>query len=170
MLTLLHNGSSSVVEKVSNMAINFESKNLVDIVIEITAVKAKILLTDANVLELSERHEGLEDLATYVQDRDKAVRIYPNEFDEYVLSLRKAIGNIPDDLDSTSLMVKKTRALLDAGHDVEAAQRVVTELIRRRDVNDEKLIVNHAPGKSEMFDQLILGHYTSRVLKNAVFH
>ena len=69
-----------------------QSKNLVDVVLETTAVKSKLLLTENNVLTLSQRHPGLDEFADHIKKPAKAVRIYPEEFDEYVLSLRRAIG------------------------------------------------------------------------------
>jgi len=122
------------------MAMNFNSRDMVDVVLEITAMKSKLLLTDGNLLSLSQRHEGLRDLAEYIKMPSRWVRIYPEEFEDYVLSLRKAVGNLSDDEDSTTVMVKRTKALFASGQDVETAQRVVEQLIRQRDVNNLSLI------------------------------
>jgi len=119
-----------------------QSKSLVDIVLEITAVKSKLLLTENNILTLSRRHEGLYELADYIREPVMPVRFRAEEFDEYVLSLRRAIGNIADSDDSAAIMLKHTKALLKKGHNVEGAQRVVAELIRRKDLYNHLLILD----------------------------
>lgn len=142
------------------MAMNFETRHLIDTIIEYTAIKSGILLTENNIITLSKTHSELEDLISLINSDAKYIRIYPDEFEAYILALRKSIGNIPDTQCATAISVKKTKALIEAGHDVEKAQEVVMELIKNKLINDTYAIITtsikHKVHPKTVIDLLIM--------------
>jgi len=122
------------------MAMNFESKRMVDSILEYTALKTRILLTENNILTLAERHEGLELLQDCISDDNKWVRVDPTDFEAVLLSLRKAIGNIENTDSEILINTRRMKKLLAAGHNVASGQNVIEELIKLNAVNDEEML------------------------------
>src|SRR5271157_1853221 len=100
------------------MAINLNSSELVNIVIEITARKSKILLTENDILELYKKHDYLESLCEYIGKDNFPVRIYPDEYDLLVLQLRKAVGNIQSIKSQSDVLVSEIKQMLSEGINV----------------------------------------------------
>jgi len=126
------------------MAIWIETKSFIDNILEITALKSKILLTENNLLTLANRHPELEELASFINNKNRSIRIYPDEYNQYFLDVRKAIGNIPDNRDAHHIMATITKKLLNDKQDVEAAQKVIKKLIEVNAVNDPMKIVEYS--------------------------
>jgi len=118
------------------MAMNVNSKELIDVILEITAIKSKILLTENNIIKLSTKHEDVRQIAEMIINPNRGLRIYPDEFEGFILSVRKAIGSIEDDRDSTVIMVTGINSLLKRGHNVEGAQNAVHELVKNNKLYD----------------------------------
>lgn len=133
------------------MAMNLTTKDYVDNVIEVTAIKSKILLTENEIIRIALRHEGFEFLLECINSEDSWLRIEFSEIDEDIVRLRKAIGNLPDSRDAITFMSieYKKRLYQNNTHDeLERIREVINQLIDERSINDPVRIVNVSEEKN----------------------
>lgn len=126
------------------MAIWIETKSFIDNILEVTALKSKIMLTENNLLALSKRHPELEDLANFINEENYTIRIYPDEYNQYFLDVRKAIGNLPENYDSYDIMARVMKQLHKSKQNIETAQKVVEKLLEANAVNDPIKIMEYS--------------------------
>lgn len=153
------------------MAIHLTSKNYVDNVLEITAIKSKILLTENNIISLSEKHDGLEKLIELIQSEEKYLRIYYDEIDNDIINLRKIIGNLSDFRTANVYMIQEFKSRIMAHNtnkEVERIQQVVSTLVDEKAINNPERIINlsekmRVHPKYVIENLLILGEMDNRL-------
>lgn len=105
------------------MAINFSTKDFLENIIDITAIKSKILLTENDISRLYSNHPELEPIVYLINEPEHIIRVHYDEVDSIILELRKSIGNIPDTRDSTSIMMDGLRDIINS--DPESSGKVL---------------------------------------------
>lgn len=75
--------------------IRTSESNLLDMVSEELACSCGVLLTDRNIGTIASRYE-IDEIDGLSRAQDRVVRIRPEDFEDAVLNVRKAIGNLPD--------------------------------------------------------------------------
>jgi hypothetical protein len=92
------------------MAINYSARNLLDSILEIVAKKSSILLTDNDTNRLCKQNTELEFIESLCNSNPNAwIRIRPEELEVSVNALRKKIGNLPNDFDSSAFLVNELK-------------------------------------------------------------
>jgi hypothetical protein len=69
--------------------------SLLDMVSEEVACSCGVLLTDNNVQVIASRYD-IADFDGLSRGENRLIRIRPEEFEDAVLNVRRAIGNLPD--------------------------------------------------------------------------
>ncbi len=92
------------------MAINDSARNMLDSILEIVAKKSSILLTDNDTKRLCKENPELEFMESLCNSNPNTwIRIQPDELELSVNALRKKIGNLPNNFDSSTFMVNELR-------------------------------------------------------------
>jgi restriction system protein len=88
-----------------------------DLASEEVACSSGVLLTDKNIQTLSVRYD-IDELR-YLERSDSETVMRPEEFEDAVLNIRKAIGNLPDAKMGQFIMFDAVRALHQEGGDAK---------------------------------------------------
>lgn len=111
-----------------------------DVASEEVACSSGVLLTDHNIRTLSIRHRI--DEFRHLERSDRQTSIRAEEFEEAVLNIRKAIGNLPDAKMGQFVLLDAARALHNQGVDtikISKALLTVARSRRNRTVGDESI-------------------------------
>lgn len=111
-----------------------------DLASEEVACSSGVLLTDNNIHTLSERY-GIDDFQE-LERGDEETTMRAEEFEQAVLDIRKAIGNLPDAKMGTFVFLDAARALEEEGADaikIAEAYLAVSDSGRYTSVNEEAL-------------------------------
>jgi restriction endonuclease Mrr len=121
---------SVIAAQAGDMTINSSNRNILDMVLEITARKSRVLLADHDVRRLSQRHEELQFLVQLIDDKpDRYIRIRAEEVEAEVINLRKAIGNIEAVQSPYGLLTQTYKRLLSEGHNLETATPALNQIL-----------------------------------------
>lgn len=92
--------------------------DLLDLVSEEIACSCGMLLTDKNVQTIAARYE-IDELQELHRTQNRIVRIRPEDFEDAVLNVRQAIGNLPDTKSGTLMAMDRLVSQSQRGVDVK---------------------------------------------------
>ncbi len=116
------------------MRMIYTNRDILDSIIEITAQKSKILLTDNDIRYLSLHHPSIEYISNLVDlDPEEIMTIRAEDLNEEIIYLRKAIGNLDKIETPAGVLAQGIRALMEKGYDFNKVNPAFLELSMNRD-------------------------------------
>lgn len=102
---------------------------LLDLISEEVGCKSGLLLSDHELRSVGER-EGIEDLIELTREEDSLLRIRPEEIEDVVVHVRKALGNLPDDSSGMGLMVQRIKDLHHQGANLSPICDAISQVVQ----------------------------------------
>lgn len=116
-------------------------RNILDTIIEITAEKTKLLLSDNDLKCLTSRHEYLSSIQDYLSYPNTITSIRGEELEEDIISLRKAVGNLKNFDSANAILFDGINQLAAKGYDMDALNKAMRGLSKKTKVIDGEEIV-----------------------------